>query len=557
MKAQTWSSLKRSYTVIKLFVDIFWSFYTLRFKRLFHRASWLQEKRQELYVTQARHFRHTAVDLGGLLIKLGQFLSTRVDMLPQVSIRELTGLQDEVEEVDIEAIRFQVEQEFGRTLEDVFSFFDPRPIASASLGQVHEGRLVDGQRVAIKVMRPGIERLVDIDLQSLQKVVFLIKLFTDWNRFIDLDAIYQEFADTLWAELNYVQEGHNAETITANSQDDMDFMAPAIRWEYTTQRVLTMTYMDGIKITDYENLVRAGLDRKKIAARLLEIYVRQILVDGFYHADPHPGNLFVEDSGKIIMVDFGMVGSISPEMRLILIDLVLAMVRRDYTEVVEYLKKLGFLRLDADAVLVTRAVGIFLEHLLGGMKELSSFDLQSFLHDLERLLYEQPFQIPARFTFLGRALGTLYGICVGLDPDINFLDVSKPYVDRFLGSQDSRFTIGIEKVKSLGTSLIELPPMLERVLVKTEQGDLRIQAESRELKEALELNARAIHALTWAVVAGFLLLASSFMLSTSYQGLARTGFLFSGLAFVFMLRSRSKPKMRRAPHPPVMMRKNR
>ena len=171
------------------------------------------------------------------------------------------------------------------------------------------------------------------------------------------------------------------------------------------------------------------------------------MIDGFYHADPHPGNLFVRPDGTIIMVDFGMVGAVSNEMRPLLVELVLALTRRDYFAVVEELKRLGFLRLESDNLLLVRAVSVFLEHTLGSGEDLSSTDLQGFLKDLEKLLYEQPFQIPARFTFLGRALGTLYGICVGLDPDIDFIEVSRPYVDKFLGSRNTAYTIALEKAR--------------------------------------------------------------------------------------------------------------
>jgi len=555
METSFWAGIRRSYTVVKMFIDIFWSFYSLRFKKTGRSREWVEEQRRLLYVSQARYFRVTAVQLGGLLIKLGQFFSTRVDILPQASIRELAGLQDEVAEVPFEQIRTLAESELKQPLDQVFAHFDPKPLASASLGQVHTAVLLDGRKAAVKIQRPGIDELVEIDLRSIRAVVGFIKRFTDWQRFINIDLIYQEFADTIRAELDYIQEGRNAETIAANSKDDPLFAAPAIYWEYTTRRVLTMEFMEGIKITEHEQITAAGLDRKQIAAQLLGIYVRQILIDGFYHADPHPGNLFVRPDGTIIMVDFGMVGAVSNEMRPLLVELVLALTRRDYFAVVEELKRLGFLRLESDNLLLVRAVSVFLEHTLGSGEDLSSTDLQGFLKDLEKLLYEQPFQIPARFTFLGRALGTLYGICVGLDPDIDFIEVSRPYVDKFLGSRNTAYTIALEKARVLAKALIDIPALLERVLIRTERGDLHIKMDAPDFKESMAQNTRALISLGWAMIFGFLLLASAYLLTQQYVWEARIGAGLSLVALLFMVLSRRKPGRRKAPHPPILVRR--
>lgn len=555
MKTSFWAGIRRSYTVVKMFIDIFWSFYSLRFKKIGRSRDWVEEQRRLLYVSQARYFRVTAVQLGGLLIKLGQFFSTRVDILPQASIRELAGLQDEVAEVPFEQIRTLAESELKQPLDQVFAHFEPKPLASASLGQVHTAVLLDGRKAAVKIQRPGIDELVEIDLRSIRAVVGFIKRFTDWQRFINIDLIYQEFADTIRAELDYIQEGRNAETIAANSKDDPLFAAPAIYWEYTTRRVLTMEFMEGIKITEHEQITAAGLDRRQIAAQLLGIYVRQILIDGFYHADPHPGNLFVRPDGAVIMVDFGMVGSVSNEMRPLLVELVLALTRRDYFAVVEELKRLGFLRLESDNLLLVRAVSVFLEHTLGSGEDLSSTDLQGFLKDLEKLLYEQPFQIPARFTFLGRALGTLYGICVGLDPDIDFIEVSRPYVDKFLGSRNTAYTIALEKARVLAKALIDIPALLERVLIRAERGDLHIKMDAPDFKESMAQNTRALISLGWAMIFGFLLLASAYLLTQQYVWEARIGAGLSLVALLFMVLSRRKPGRRKAPHPPILVRR--
>jgi predicted unusual protein kinase regulating ubiquinone biosynthesis (AarF/ABC1/UbiB family) len=497
--------------------------------------------------------------LGGLLIKLGQFFSTRVDVLPQVTVRELAGLQDEVQAVSFNEIRQVAESEFTRPLAEIYAEVEEMPIASASLGQVHRGVLTGGQIVAIKILRPGIEDLVRIDLRAVRKIIDLLKIFTDWERVVDFDAIYQEFSDTLQEELNYIQEGHNAETIAHNTQDDADILIPTIFWDYSTRRVLTMEFMEGIKISDYERLEKAGVDRKAVANKLLQTYVKQILVDGFFHADPHPGNLFVTEDGRLIMIDFGMVGTISPALRDILVELVIALVKRDYIQVVGYLKRIGFLRYDADNELVARAVGVLLEAALGKGQDIYSADLSGLLTDLEQLLYEQPFQIPAQFTFLGRALGTLYGLCIGLDPNINFLDESKPYLENLAKGEAGLWNQIKEKGTLLGSSLVEIPPLLERVLSRAERGELNLKIPLTSINDAIAANTKAVKILSTTLAFGFTLLTATYLLVNQFNTEARYAFYGAGFIFLFMFfQSRNSGRKRmKAPHPPMVIRRGR
>jgi len=559
MRITSWPGLRRFLTVINLFISIFWAFYSLKYKRWWHKSSWLELKREELYASQARRFRSTAIDLGGLLIKLGQFFSTRVDILPQTTVHELAGLQDEVEPVSFQMIRQVAESEFTRPLNEIYSEVDEMPLASASLGQVHRGVLTGGQTVAIKILRPGIENLIQIDLISIGKVIYLLKLFTDWERYVDFDAIYQEFSDTLRAELDYIQEGHNAETIAKNARDDDQLLIPSIYWDYTTRRVLTMEFMEGIKITDYSSLAAAGVNRQAVASKLVNIYVKQVLVDGFFHADPHPGNLFVTADGRVIMVDFGMVGSISASLRDILIEMSMALVKRDYYQVVGYLKRIGFLRYEADNELVARATGVLVEEALGTGQDLSSADLSGLLVDLEQLLYEQPFQIPAQFTFLGRALGTLYGLCIGLDPNISFLDESKPYLENLANEEGGLWKIVKDKATLLGSSLVEIPPVAERVLRRLERGELTLKVPLTGLNESIGANTRAVNLLSWALVLGCSLLSAAYLLVNNHTMEAKYALYGSGIIFLFMLRqSRKKGRQRiKAPHPPMVLRRGR
>jgi len=557
MDMASWAGLKRFLKVITLFIKIFWSFYSIKYKKLWHSKSWPDSKRQELYATEARRFRNTAIELGGLLIKLGQFFSTRVDILPQTAVEELSGLQDEVQPVSFKDIRQVAEDDFNHPLSEIYAEVEEMPLASASLGQVHRAVLTSGETVAIKILRPGIERLVHIDLKAIRKIIDLLKILTDWEQKIDLDAIYDEFSDTLLAELDYIQEGHNAETIANNSSDDPDILMPTIYWDYTTHHVLTMEFMEGIKISNYHELSQAGVNREAIARKLLQTYIKQVLVDGFFHADPHPGNLFVTKDGKLIMIDFGMVGTITPSMRDILVDLVFALVKRDNLQVVGYLKRIGFLRYDADNELVARAVGMLLEEALGAGTDFYSADFSGLLSDLEQLLYEQPFQIPAQFTFLGRALGTLYGLCIGLDPNINFLDEAKPYLEGLAKGEKSIWNIVKEKASLLGSSLVEIPPIAERVLRRMERGELILKLPLSTIDDSISANTRAIKGLSWSLIFGFTLLVSAYLHINQQNTEACYVFYASILAFLLMLRQTRTIKRHRikAPHPHMIRRR--
>jgi predicted unusual protein kinase regulating ubiquinone biosynthesis (AarF/ABC1/UbiB family) len=537
--------------VVSLFLSIFWAFYSLRLRKLWRSQTWYDDRRQELFASQSRRFRNTAVDLGGLMIKLGQFFSTRVDVLPQSVTRELASLQDEVQPEDFAALRLEAEAEFGRPLEEIYESLDETPLAAASLGQVHCGQLANGQTVAVKIQRPGIEETVDTDLKAIRRVIDLIKLLTDWEKHADFDAIFSEFSDMVHEELDYIHEGHNAEIIAANLTGDQEVIIPRIYWEYTTRHVLTMEFEDGMKITDYEGLARAGVNRHDLAIKLLQIYIKQILVDGFFHADPHPGNLFVTPAGRIILIDFGMVGVISRPLRESLVQLARSMIQRDYDQVVILLKKVGFLQRGADAELLAKAIGLFMEEVLGKGGDPFSSDLGEIMDNMETLLFENPFQIPANFTFLGRALGTLLGLCVGLDPEISFLDEARPYVAEFTRENIKVWDIVREKATAIGNALVELPPLAERVLHKAERGDLLIKVSLPDLGETFAANTRALNRLTWALTFGFILGVSAYLLVSHYQIEARYGFALSALLFLFLLlQNGAGPRRRRFHHPP-------
>lgn len=548
---------QRFWIVIGLFAGIIWAFYSLRFTRLWHPQGWEEKRRQELWLEKARYFRETAVELGGLLIKLGQFFSARVDVFPSSVIHELEHLQDEVKGVAFEDIRQAVSAEFGRPLEEIFADFDHEAIAAASLGQVHRATLMSGEDLAVKILRPGIERLIKIDLSAVKQVVKLLQRFTDWGNFMDLNLIYQEFHDTVYEELDYLQEARNAETIARNSRDNDQVLIPRIYWEYTTKRVLAMEYMPGIKISNYDELDRAGINREQIARLLVKMYCRQIFIDGFFHADPHPGNLFVTDEGKIVLIDFGMTGSITDELRRQLTKLAAAAVKRDHLEVVHWLKEMGFLHKQAPEEQLAQAIGIILEGVIGSGLAAPNNEIMDILADLEVLLYEYPFHIPGNYTFLGRAAGTLYGLCIGLYPTINFLDEIKPYLEQFIGGKKGVFEKVKEEVAEYINGFLQLPLQGTRVLRRLEEGQLMVKVDLNPVLEAERQTRRALNSISLVLLLGFVLFTSAYLLVNSWIFYARIGFIVSIVIFLFYLRHINKRDAgNRLRHPEFIPRSN-
>lgn len=529
-----WSAFTRSITIISLFVRIFLSFYLIKYQKLWHPRGWARQRQNQLFVIQARRFRETALQLGGLLIKLGQFFSSRVDLLPRISLDELEKLQDEVTPAPFEDIKQVVEAEFGQPLSEVFQGISVIPDASASLGQVHQATLSDGRHAAVKIQRPGIEDLIEVDLLAIKKVVRLIQTFTSWEKYADFDFLYEDFASTLRAELDYIEEGRNSERIAANMKNNRHVQVPCIMWEYTRRRVLCMEYMRGIKINDFPALEAAGLSRRLVARHLLRIYVSQVLVDGFFHADPHPGNLFVTEKADIIMIDFGMVGQIPAQQREMMLQIASQILDQDYGEVVVILKKMGFLAEDVDEELMRRAITAFIDQFINSQPDLSRADLRMLLDDLEDFLYEFPFRMPANMTFLGRALGTLYGLCLSLDPEINFVKEAEPFLREATRQHISPMQFISGKLLRLAGTVLGLPLLAERVYRKADEGSIKVRIPMKEINRSVSANTRAIRLLAWSIAFAAAASVSAYLLVHGHSGAAGAGFAISALLLGIM-----------------------
>ncbi len=507
---------------------------------------------------EAIRLRDTALELQGLLIKLGQFLSTRVDVLPEAFTHELSSLRDMVPAVSWDEVRTLAEGELGRPIGEVFASFDPVPIASASLGQAHRATLADGRVVAVKAQRPGIEERIEVDLQAVRTVVRWARRWTAVERRVDLMALYGELARTTREELDYLLEAKHAERFAANFAAQADVVVPAIHREWTTRRLLVMEYVEGRPVDDRDGLRQAGLDPSRVAERLLVTYLQQVLRDGFFHADPHPGNVFVDGSGRLIYVDFGMMGDITPRDRQAMGRFAAGVVRRDLELLVQSLRDLGFLRPHAEAEPLKRALAIVLDQMAGVQwHRPSGAAFDEFLDDMREFLRTEPFQLPTQYTFLGRAAGILLGITATLDSNLDLVRILRDHAFGYLGLEGGAAqqpgaagdaprgaaeaggipwaTVGRE-LRGLAALLYRLPHRIDRLLEHLESGDVRLRVEigsvARRLEEQSRVQERRTRALL-TIAAGAM---STWMLVGGHPGFSRAGWVVTALLLLWTLR---------------------
>lgn len=491
---------------------------------------WSRRTRPERLVNSARSFRSLAVGMGGVLIKVGQFFSSRVDVLPIEITDELAGLQDEVPPEAFVDIKQIAEYEYGLPLEEKFISFEEESLASASLGQVHRARarLICGESeddyiadVVVKIQRPNIEEIIATDLAALRMVGRWLQKYKPISKRANVPALMDEFSRVLYEEIDYLAEGQNAEKFAANFDGDQCVRVPYVAWDYTTKRVLTLENVWAIKITDYEKISDNGIDRSEVASRLLDVYLKQIFEDGYFHADPHPGNLFVYPipnngsdvnsgcSWQLTFVDFGMVGRVAPNMKEGLRELLIGVGTQDANRVVNAYQKMGVLLPNADLELIKRAGSIAFERFWGkSMDELRNIDpreLHMFTDEFRTLMYTMPFQIPQDIIFLARAVGILSGMCTGLDPEFNVWNHLAPYANKLLISEGkSSSDVWLEEAKQLIGSLILMPKKLDNVLSRIEKGDVEVRTP--EVTHQAARIEKALRQLGWGVIfAAFLL----------------------------------------------------
>ncbi|KAL2498739.1 hypothetical protein Adt_24289 [Abeliophyllum distichum] len=564
-----WSRFK-TYSTIQRTLEIWGFVLTFIFRvwlnnqKFSYRGGMTEEKKVQKRKVLAQWLKENILRLGPTFIKIGQQFSTRVDILAQEYVDQLSELQDQVPPFPSETALSIVEEELGAPLDDIFERFDREPIAAASLGQVHRAKL-KGQEVVVKVQRPGLKDLFDIDLKNLRVIAEYLQKIDPKSDGAKRDwvAIYDECASVLYQEIDYTKEAANAEKF-ANNFKDMDYVkVPTIYWEYTTPQVLTMEYVPGIKINRIQALDQLGVDRQRLGRYAVESYLEQILSHGFFHADPHPGNIAVDDfnGGRLIFYDFGMMGSISSNIREGLLETFYGVYEKDADKVLQAMVQMGVLVPTGDMTAVRRTAQFFLNSFeerlaaqrreremataeLGFKKPLSKEEivekkkqrLAAIGEDLLAIAADQPFRFPATFTFVVRAFSVLDGIGKGLDPRFDITEIAKPYALELLKFREAGIEVVVKDFRKRWDrqsrafyNLFRQADRVEKlaeIIQRLEQGDLKLRVRTLESERAFQRVATVQNTVGSAVAAGSLINLATMLYLNSIRTPAMIAYIF-------------------------------
>nr|WP_255316715.1 AarF/UbiB family protein [Nesterenkonia sp. Act20] len=484
----------------------------------------------------AQRFHVLAVDLGGLMIKVGQFLSSRLDVLPPEITKELEGLQDEVSRVDFSAIQMAAEQELGAPLSHVYSTVDSTPLAAASLGQAHravptpeDAEMAGFGAAVVKIQRPGIGDIVDVDLAALRRVGRWLSHIRLVSNRVDAPALVEEFAVTSMEEIDYLNEASNAERFAANFAEDSRVAVPEVMWERTTRRVLTLEDVSAIKINDVGRLRAAGIDPSEVALEFANVMFDQIFTHGFFHADPHPGNIFVTPDPPVdgasagnegptgwhlTFIDFGMMGEISDTLRDGLRRVFIAAASRDGKGLVDGIQNVGVLLPSADTAELERAMTQLFAR-FGGMgfaelKEVDPREFRDFANEFGELVRSLPFQLPENFLLMLRTVSLISGVCSTLDSKFNLWDAIEPYAQQLIRDQRGpAVQDAARQVANTAATALRLPGRFSEIADRIDDGRIAVRTPDLDRRvAALErVGRRVISAVlfTGLVVTGTLL----------------------------------------------------
>ena len=421
------------------------------------------------------HLRLAFEELGTTFIKLGQILSTRADLLPPEYLAELTKLQDSAAPVAFEEIQEALVTELGQPIEHIFAHFDPVPLAAASIGQAHEATLRDGTEVVVKVRRPGVVEQVNEDLEILKELAATASRHWSFADHYDLTGLVEEFSQTLRRELDYIREAHNAERFAVNFATDLHIHVPRVFWEATTSRVLTLERIRGIKINDLKALDEQGTNRRWLADYATNVVLKMVCEDGFFHADPHPGNFFIEPNGTIGLIDFGMVGVVDEQTQELLAELLIAINHQAADRLVDVFLDLGVTQKRIDRAAVRRDI----DHLLStywGLP-LGELKLTALLNDVYSIMRRHYLRLPPNLALLLKTVIMIEGLGVALNPDFYLPRVLTPYTERLVLRQYSPFRWARSFGRSgldLARFAVEMPQHLRRIATAAENGNLQI-----------------------------------------------------------------------------------
>ncbi|MEL7424749.1 MAG: AarF/UbiB family protein [Bacteroidota bacterium] len=483
-------------------------------KRLFGQA-YFEKRITSLHIRSAERVKKAILELQGLFIKVGQLLSILTNFLPEEFQAPLDSLQDQVPARPYEQVRQRIVAELGKEPEDLFADFSREPLAAASIGQAHRARLEDGTEVVVKVQHLNIEAIAEVDLRIIQRIQSIVSW---WFQIKGMDHVYTQVRQMIEEELDFEQEANYMQVIATNLSDQEGISVPDVHLPYSRKRVLTTTWKSGVKISNVVQLQEWGLDQEEITRRLLTAYSKMVFKDGLYHADPHPGNILVQEDGTIVLLDFGAVASLKPQMREGLSELIEAAVKNDVAAMVEASRKMGFLAPGREAELLAEQMIDALRNFLQQEIKLEGLNFKNievdpFNNSLFELIQNigisgvtSTVQVPKEFVLLNRMATLLLGINMTLAPQLNPLEVVRPYVQKFvLGDRGDLVTFVTRLLRDTATDVLQLPGELQRVLRQARRGQLDVA--SVDTRQGSRLVYQGLKQLSYTVL---LIAAASF-----------------------------------------------
>ena len=459
------------------------------------------EKKEKASKSVGERIRIVLEELGPTFVKLGQIASTRRDLIPEEIIRELEKLQDHVPPFSFQEVREIVQNELGEEIENIFLHFEDVPLAAASIGQVHRATLRNGEQVAVKIQRPNITTVIETDLEILQDLATLAEQRSELAAKYQIRDMIDEFSKSLREELDYTNEARNAEKIANQFKDDSTIYVPKVFWEYTTKKVLTMEYVEGVKFNEIDQLKKNGYNLKNLAERLVKGIFQQVFIGGFFHGDPHPGNVLVLPGEIIAFLDFGMVGRLTPDMRYHFSSLIISLMRQSTDGVIHSISAMGLIPDDVNMKQLRADVERMREKYYD--VPLSQIRLGEAVNDLFRLAFQHSIRIPADLSLLGKTLLTVEGVVENLDPEFSILDIAEPFGRRLLKERYHPKNVAEtvwKQVSDYGELILDFPNHMKEFASLAKRGRLRMEVGIPELDLFLKKLDQISNRLSFSIV---------------------------------------------------------
>ncbi|NLU11075.1 MAG: 2-polyprenylphenol 6-hydroxylase [Tepidanaerobacter acetatoxydans] len=484
-------------------------------------------------------------ELGPTFVKLGQVLSTRPDLIPEDYIEELKKLQDNVAPFSFKEAKNQIEEDLGDNTDHIFLSIEEKPLAAASIGQVHRAVLKNGQEVVVKVRRPGIDKIITADLEIMLNLARLAEKHIPEVRIYDPVGKIEEFADAMHKELDFTREGFNIDKFRQNFEGDETIYVPKVFWEATAQKVLTIEYIKGYKVTELDEITNNNLDRKQIAVNGAKAMMKQIFIHGFFHADPHPGNIIIRPDGKIVFIDFGIVGRIDKYTKNKLADLIIGIINKDTKKIIGVLLELSQVEQELNISEIELDVEDLLDRYYG--KDLKNIDMSKLLSEVFTIVAKYKIILPSNFTLLLKSLITIEGVGLEIDPDFNIFETAKPFVNKMLRERynpQHLLKTAVSTLQEFNKSVVLIPKLLNGLYQRTKIDSMKIDFDTRGTSKVIsELN-KMVNRLVFSLIVASLIIGSSLIIQADvepfllhYPLLGVAGFVTAGLLGVWLIAS--------------------